>query len=121
MEVHAEKGQDALERMIAMDEGAPYLGECALIAWDSPINNTGLLFYSTLYDENASCHMALGRGFGNCLKDYETYSLEEQHNMGINDSMIHVDFMIGAKDLDITGITAAGERIAIFRKGAWCF
>ena len=121
VEVHAEKGQDALERMIAMDEGAPYLGECALIAWDSPINNTGLLFYSTLYDENASCHMALGRGFGNCLKDYETYSLEEQHNMGINDSMIHVDFMIGAEDLDITGITAAGERVAIFRKGAWCF
>ena len=121
VEVHAEKGQDALERMIAMDEGAPYLGECALIAWDSPINNTGLLFYSTLYDENASCHMALGRGFGNCLKDYEKYSLEEQHNMGINDSMIHVDFMIGAEDLDITGITAAGERVAIFRKGAWCF
>ena len=121
VEVHAEKGQDALERMIAMDEGALYLGECALIAWDSPINNTGLLFYSTLYDENASCHMALGRGFGNCLKDYEKYSLEEQHNMGINDSMIHVDFMIGAEDLDITGITAAGERVAIFRKGAWCF
>lgn len=121
VEVHAEKGQDALERMIAMDEGAPYLGECALIAWDSPINNTGLLFYSTLYDENASCHMALGRGFGNCLKDYETYSLEEQHNMGINDSMIHVDFMIGAEDLDITGITPSGERVAIFRKGAWCF
>ena len=121
VEVHAEKGQDALERMIAMDEGAPYLGECALIAWDSPINNTGLLFYSTLYDENASCHMALGRGFGNCLKDYEKYSLEEQHNMGINDSMIHVDFMIGAEDLDITGITAAGEHVAIFRHGAWCF
>ena len=121
VEVHAEKGQDALERMIAMDEGAPYLGECALIAWDSPINNTGLLFYSTLYDENASCHMALGRGFGNCLKDYEKYSLEEQHNMGINDSMIHVDFMIGAEDLDITGITPSGERVAIFRKGAWCF
>ena len=121
VEVHAEKGQDALERMIAMDEGALYLGECALIAWDSPINNTGLLFYSTLYDENASCHMALGRGFGNCLKDYETYSLEEQHNMGINDSMIHVDFMIGAEDLDITGITPSGERVAIFRKGAWCF
>ncbi|MBR2426940.1 MAG: aminopeptidase [Lentisphaeria bacterium] len=121
VEVHAEKGQDALERMIAMDEGAPYLGECALIAWDSPINNTGLLFYSTLYDENASCHMALGRGFGNCLKDYEKYSLEEQHDLGINDSMIHVDFMIGAEDLDITGITPAGERIAIFRKGAWCF
>ncbi len=121
VEVHAEKGQDALERMIAMDEGAAYLGECALIAWDSPINNTGLLFYSTLYDENASCHVALGRGFGNCLRDYEKYSLEEQHALGINESMIHVDFMIGAEDLDITGITPAGERVAIFRHGAWCF
>lgn len=121
VEVHAEKGQDALEKMISMDEGAPYLGECALIGWDSPINNTGILFYSTLYDENASCHVALGRGFGNCLKDYEKYSLDEQKALGINDSMIHVDFMIGAEDLDITGITPEGERVAVFRHGEWCF
>ena len=119
VEVHAEKGQEALERMIAMDEGAPYLGECALIAWDSPINNTGLLFFSTLYDENASCHMALGRGFDVCVKDYEKYSHDELKALGVNDSIIHVDFMIGSEDLAITGVTPAGERIAIFKDGRW--
>ncbi len=99
VEVKAEKGQDALEKMIAMDEGAACLGECALIAWDSPINNTGILFYNTLYDENACCHIALGRGFENCIEHYEKYSLEEIRAFGINDSMIHVDFMIGSRDL----------------------
>lgn len=118
--VQAEKGQEALEKMIAMDEGAAYLGECALIAYDSPINNTGVLFYNTLFDENASCHMALGRGFSNCIADYSKYTQEELHEMGINDSMIHVDFMIGCADLDITGITEDDREVAIFRKGAWC-
>ena len=118
--VQAEKGQEALEKMIAMDEGAAYLGECALIAYDSPINNTGVLFYNTLFDENASCHMALGRGFSNCIADYSKYTQEELHEMGINDSMIHVDFMIGCADLDITGLTEDDREVAIFRKGAWC-
>lgn len=121
VEVRAERGQDALERMIAMDEGAAYLGECALIAYDSPINSTGILFYNTLYDENACCHVALGRGFGECLRDFGKYSQEEQHAMGINDSLIHVDFMIGSEDLDITGVTPSGERVPVFRGGAWCF
>ena len=121
VEVHAEKGQEALERMIAMDENAAYLGECALISWDSPINNTGILFYNTLFDENACCHLALGRGFDNCVRDYEKYSADELHSMGVNDSMIHVDFMIGSADLDITGITGDGREIAIFRNGVWCF
>ena len=121
VEVHAEKGQEALEQMIAMDDNAAYLGECALISWDSPINNTGILFYNTLFDENACCHLALGRGFDNCVKDYEKYSADELHSMGVNDSMIHVDFMIGSADLDITGITGDGREIAIFRNGVWCF
>ncbi len=121
VEVKAEKGQDALEKMIAMDEGAACLGECALIAWDSPINNTGILFYNTLYDENACCHIALGRGFENCIEHYEKYSLEEIRAFGINDSMIHVDFMIGSRDLDVTGITQDGTRVPVFRHGAWCF
>jgi len=121
VEVKAAKGQDALERMIAMDEGAAYLGECALIAYDSPINNTGILFYNTLYDENACCHVALGRGFGECLQDFEKYSQADQRALGINDSLIHVDFMIGSQDLDITGVTASGERVSVFRKGGWCF
>ena len=121
MEVKAAKGQDALERMIAMDEGAPYLGECALIAWDSPINNTGILFYHTLYDENASCHVALGRGFENCVEGFENLSREELRQLGVNDSMIHVDFMIGANDLEITGVTESGSEVEIFRNGVWCF
>ena len=107
--------------MIAMDEGASYLGECALIGVDSPINQTGLLFYSTLYDENASCHVALGRGFNDCVRDYEKYSLEDLRKLGVNDSMIHVDFMIGCDDLAIDGVTSSGSRVPVFRQGRWCF
>ena len=107
--------------MIAMDENAAFLGECALISWDSPINNTGILFYNTLFDENACCHLALGRGFDNCVRDYEKYSQDELRAMGVNDSMIHVDFMIGANDLAITGVTESGSEVEIFRNGVWCF
>ncbi|MBR7104753.1 MAG: aminopeptidase [Lentisphaeria bacterium] len=121
VEVKAKKGEEVLKKMIAMDEGAPYLGECALIDYNSPINNTGILFYSTLYDENASCHLALGRGFENCIDHFENYSQQEMRDMGINDSMIHVDFMIGSADMDITGITPDGKKVPVFRKGSWCF
>lgn len=121
VEVHARKGQAALEKMIGMDEGAGYLGECALIGVDSPINRTGMLFYCTLYDENASCHMAVGRGFNECVRDYDKYSQEELRKMGVNDSMIHVDFMIGSDDLAIDGITRDGEKVPVFRNGNWCF
>jgi len=119
VEVHAAKGQEALEKMIAMDAGAPYLGECALIGCDSPIYQSGILFYNTLFDENASCHVALGRGFENCIENYEKYTLDELHSMGINDSMIHVDFMIGYEKLSITGIQSDGARVPVFRNGMW--
>ncbi|MDE6597764.1 MAG: aminopeptidase, partial [Clostridia bacterium] len=119
VEVHAEKNQDLLEKMVSMDEGAAYLGECALIAYDSPINNTGVLFYNTLFDENASCHLALGRGFNNCLENYEKYSVEECEKLGINNSMIHVDFMIGSKDMSIVGVKKDGTRVQIFKDGNW--
>jgi aminopeptidase len=121
VEVYAEKNQDLLEKMVSMDEGAAYLGECALIAYDSPINNTGILFYNTLFDENASCHLALGRGFNNCLENYENYTNEECNKLGINNSMIHVDFMIGSKDLSIVGVTKDGKRVQIFKDGNWAF
>ena len=121
VEVHAEKGEELLNQMIHMDEGACKLGEVALVPYDSPINNTGILFYNTLYDENAACHLALGLGFGNCIKDFEKYSLEELRAMGINDSGIHVDFMIGTKDLSITGYTRDGKTIQIFKNGNWAF
>lgn len=121
VKVGAEKNCDLLEKMIVMDEGAAYLGEVALIAYDSPINNTGILFYNTLFDENASCHLALGRGFSNCLEGYENYTNEQCEQMGINSSMIHVDFMIGSKDMSIVGVTEKGERVQIFKDGNWAF
>ncbi len=121
VEVHAERGEDLLRQMISMDDGASYLGECALVPWNSPINNTGLLFYNTLFDENACCHLALGRGFSNCLKDYEKMTFEECTAAGINDSMIHEDFMIGAPDLSITAKLKDGTEMPIFRDGTWAF
>ena len=121
VEWHAEVGEDVLDRMINMDEGAHYLGECALIPYDSPINNTGILFYETLFDENASCHIALGRGFTVEPEKCGGLSKEEQHAAGINDSMIHVDFMVGSEDMCIDGYNADGELIPIFRNGDWAF
>lgn len=121
VEVKAEKNQELLEKMISMDDGAKMLGECALIAYDSPINNQGILYYNTLFDENASCHLALGAGFTNCVRGFETMTKEQLNEKGINDSMIHVDFMIGSDDLDIVGITKNGERIQIFKDGNWAF
>lgn len=121
VEVHAEKGENVLKEMVAMDEGASRLGEVALVPYDSPINNTGILFFSTLYDENAACHLALGQGFNNTIKGYEKYSFEEIKKMGVNDSGIHVDFMIGSKDLSITGYTRDGKKVQIFKNGNWAF
>ena len=121
VEVKAKKNQHLLEKMISMDEGAKMLGECALIAYDSPINNQGILYYNTLFDENASCHLALGRGFNECVRGFENMSLEQLREKGINDSMIHVDFMIGSKDLEIVGVTKQGARVTIFKNGNWAF
>ena len=120
-ELHAEKNEEALRTLVSMDEGAAMLGECALVPYASPIRESGILFYSTLFDENAACHLALGRGYSSNIRDYENYSLEELRAMGVNDSMVHEDFMIGSEDLSITGVTAAGERVAIFRDGGWAF
>ena len=121
VEVHAEKNEELLREMISMDEGAAYLGECALVPFDSPICRSNLLFYNTLFDENAACHLALGHGITNVLKDYADLTTEECYKRGINDSMIHVDFMIGTADLSITGITRDGRRVPIFTDGNWAF
>lgn len=107
--------------MISMDEGASYLGEVALVPYSSPIRESGLLFYNTLFDENAACHLALGRGFTNVIKGYENYTEKELHDMGINDSFMHEDFMIGTEDMDITAVLEDGSEVAIFRKGEWAF
>ena len=121
VEVHAEKNEELLKQMVEMDPYASYLGEVALVPFDSPINNSGILFWNTLYDENASCHLALGAGFTNCVIDYHKYTKEEMTEMGINDSMIHVDFMIGSKDLKIVGITQDDKEVLIFKDGNWAF
>lgn len=117
--VHAEEGEEVLKNSISMDEGSSYLGEAALVPFDSPIRNTGILFYNTLFDENASCHLALGMGYSSCLKDFEKYTPDEARELGVNDSMIHEDFMIGSPDLRITGITADGREVPIFINGDW--
>lgn len=115
----AEKGEKLLGEMLQQDEGACRLGEVALVPFDSPINKTGLLFQNTLYDENACCHLAVGRGFTMLVKDYENYSREEIMELGINDSMIHVDFMIGTADLSIDGEKEDGSLVPVFRNGTW--
>lgn len=121
VEWKAEKGEDALEKMITADEGAAMLGELALVPCESPIDKLNILFYNTLFDENASCHVALGRGFSNTIEGFETMTKEETDALGINDSMIHVDFMIGAPDLSIKGYTRDGKEVEIFRNGKWVF
>lgn len=114
----AEKGKELLDRMLTMDEGAPYLGELALVPVSSPISQSGILFYETLFDENASCHVALGRGFNDCIEGYKTRTDEECKALGVNDSMIHVDFMVGAPDMCITG-WKNGVATPIFVNGEW--
>ena len=121
VEVKAEVGEEALRELIKMDEGAAYLGEVALVPYSSPIRETELLFYNTLFDENAACHLALGRGFTNTLLNYESYTEKEAHEIGINDSIIHEDFMIGTADMSIEALCEDGKRVQIFKDGEWAF
>ena len=119
VEVKAEKGQDVLEQIISMDEGCHYLGECALVPKESPIHQSGLLFYNTLFDENAACHLALGFGFDECVKGFENMTKEELYEIGVNDAGNHTDFMIGSDDLSIDGVDEHGNVHPIFRNGTW--
>lgn len=121
VEVKAEKGQDVLEQIISMDEGCHYLGECALVPKESPIHQSGLLFYNTLFDENAACHLALGFGFDECVKGFENMTKEELYEIGVNDAGNHTDFMIGSDDLSIDGVDEHGNVHPIFRNGTWAF
>ena len=121
VEVRAEKNEELLREMISMDEGASRLGECAFVPYDSPIRESGIMFYETLFDENAACHLAMGEGFTNTVTDFSAYSKEELHKMGVNDSTVHVDFMIGTDDLSIIGITEDNKEFPIFKNGNWAF
>lgn len=113
----AEKGYEALKNLIETDEGSHYLGEVALVPYDSPISNSKTLFYNTLFDENASCHLAIGKAYPVCLKNGDSLNPEELKNAGVNDSLVHEDFMIGTSDLEIIGITSAGKEIPLFKAG----
>ena len=121
VEAHARTNEALLQKLIAMDEGSAYLGECALVPYDSPINQTGILFYNTLFDENACCHLALGMGFIDTIRDYPNRTLEEMRALGVNDSMIHEDFMIGTPDLAVTAHCRDGRTVPVFRDGTWAF
>ena len=121
VEVHAEKNEALLQKLISMDEGASYLGECALVPYNSPIQNSGLLFYNTLFDENACCHLALGMGFADTIRDFQSKTLDECRSLGVNDSMVHEDFMIGSADLSIDAVCEDGRTVPLFRNGTWAF
>ena len=121
VEAKAETGNELLNTLIAMDEGAAYLGECALVPQKSPINQSGLLFYNTLFDENAACHLAVGMGFADTIRDHHNKTIEECRKLGINDSMVHEDFMIGCDTMNIDAKTFDGKVVPIFRNGNWAF
>lgn len=117
--VKADKGEDTLKNLVEMDEGSHYLGEVALVPHFSPISQSGILYYNTLFDENASNHFAIGSAYAFCLKDGTGLSQEELKARGLNTSITHVDFMVGSAEMDIFGITEDGKEEPIFRKGDW--
>ena len=121
VEWNAQVNNDLLTKLITMDQGSCYLGECALVPFDSPINQSGLLFYNTLFDENACCHLALGMGFADTIRDFQSKTLEECRSLGVNDSMIHEDFMIGSAEMSIEGVCQDGKTVPLFRNGTWAF
>ena len=118
--VEAEKGEEFLKNAVSVDEGAAYLGEAALVPYDSPISNSGILFFNTLFDENASCHLAFGEAYP-CVRGSADMTKEELRARGLNDSITHVDFMIGTPDLSIVGTTHDGREIEVFKDGNFGF
>jgi aminopeptidase len=119
VDYEAGTGKQILDDLLEMDEGAKHLGEIALVADNSPISNTGILFKNTLFDENASCHFALGAAYSENLKGATDRSEEENRKLGMNNSLIHVDFMVGAKDVTVTGIKEDGTEIVLLKDGDW--
>jgi len=116
---HATKGEKVLLKVLDSDEGARRLGEVALVPDNSPIAKTGLLFYNTLFDENAACHIALGQCYSKCFKSKKNLTADEISSRGGNSSMIHIDWMIGSNEIDIDGVNSDGTRTPVFRKGEW--
>ena len=119
VEANASKSENVFRKLLESDDGACRIGEVALVPYASPISESGILFYNTLFDENAACHVALGQCYKDCLRDSDGASEDEIARRGGNSSIVHVDWMIGAEDTDIDGITATGDRVAVFRHGNW--
>ncbi|WP_458118664.1 aminopeptidase [Paenibacillus sp. Z6-24] len=119
--VEAEQGQETLEHLVEMDEGAHYLGEVALVPHRSPISMSNILYYNTLFDENASNHLAIGSAYAFNLQGGKELSREELTERGLNNSLVHVDFMIGSGEMDIYGITEDGQQEPVFKQGGWAF
>ncbi|MCP3738248.1 aminopeptidase [Rossellomorea sp. BNER] len=121
VDVKAEEGEDILKRLVETDEGSHYLGEIALVPHQSPISQSNVLFYNTLFDENASNHLAIGNAYAFCIEGGKNMSQEELEKNGLNNSITHVDFMIGSAEMDIDGIKEDGSSEPVFRKGNWAF
>lgn len=121
VDFYADQGYDVLEKLLENDEGASYLGEVALVGDDSPISNTGILFNNTLFDENASVHLALGRAYAYAMQNGSDLTQEQLENKGANFSLIHVDFMVGGPEMEITAYEKNGNKIALFENGNWTF
>ncbi|AQT46490.1 aminopeptidase [Bartonella choladocola] len=119
VEAHASKGEKVLQQILDTDEGARHLGEVALVPNSSPISASGLLFYNTLFDENAACHIALGQCYSKCFLKGAALSKKQIEKQGGNKSLIHIDWMIGSGEINIDGITADGKKVPVFRKGEW--
>jgi aminopeptidase len=119
VEAHAARGNQVLQRMIETDDGARRLGEVSLVPHSSPIASSGLLFMNTLFDENAACHIALGQAYSTCLKDGDSLTQEQLASRGANNSLIHVDWMIGSNRMDVDGINAVGDSEPVMRAGEW--
>lgn len=122
VELHADVGEETLRASVEIDEGSHYLGEIALVPYDSPISNSGVLFFNTLFDENASCHFAFGEAYASCIQGGTDMTVEELAESGINaESSTHVDFMVGTEDLSIMGTTHDGRQVAVFENGNFAF
>ncbi|HLJ72741.1 MAG TPA: aminopeptidase, partial [Roseiarcus sp.] len=119
VEAKATKGEEVLNKVLDTDDGARRLGEVALVPHSSPISKSGLLFYNTLFDENAACHIALGQCYSKCFLDGAKLSQEQIATRGGNKSLIHIDWMIGSAEIDIDGLDVDGGRTPVFRKGEW--
>jgi len=121
VEASASTGEAVFKDLLAVDDGSSRIGEVALVPHSSPISQSGVLFFNTLFDENASCHIALGQSYADTVEGGSDLSPEELKQKGANQSLIHVDWMMGSDAVDIDGITKTGETVPVMRKGEWAF